>query len=1239
MNRILSLVILCISAGMLLSANLLANDEPEKIRVGVNLLSNGSFETPAMDDYYIVPKLEDKTYRQKDRKMFVERSTLKTKSGKYSLLCSSDFEKATNEINLNKLPFKSGEKYRFIANYFIGSSEGKVRFSGRVAYWNSQKEVIGYQFPEGDATPGKWHEMKLEFYPPAATAHITITLWLIGKTQIWLDDLFFGIMKDEAISNLNAGSSLLTDNGAFTLWKEAPYLKVAAEGIPKGIRTAQGVEISAAANECEPFQLVVTPRKTLSGVHLSFADLQGDAGVISASNLSYRIVGFIHLKNPDNPSLKGLNADPLLPDSSADVEPLKNLPFYVTVKVPKGQKPGLYHGNIKLLCGSDEWASVPLHVRVRNFALPDVPHLKTYFYAQPFAAFKEIDKRPHAEIANALQRILQEHRMTGNQAQWPARPKWEIKNGKLIVVDWTPFDECVRRWHHEYGMQSIPAPVFTMLGDNHGWWGSDDRSKAPKSPFGNFSWSSQEGLHYAGEFAKQFTAHVAAAFPGVNFYAYLYDEPAEKVYAELAKITNALHQAAPDLKIFIPKHVSTDIGYVHTWCVPMVPGYLRPEEQQAELKAGKDIWYYNWVVRMDSHDYIRARLYPWQIYSADGNGGLLWNTIYIPDGINPWNDMDKVSANGGATIFYPPRHQDEGLVPSLRAAQIRESIDDFDYMRILENKIDALFPGQGKIRVKEILRALIPVAPFEYKNDPHLLYALRGRIADEIESLDQLPAVVVTSNPPENSSTELSEVRFNVFGTPGALVFVDGKKSGEIGADNCLEVPFVLDKLGENKVSLRVISGGKEKELIRTYELKPDPQLKELRELIEKCAEYGTDAAPIKTFLTHIEQQKVYTARERDEARKLVESTKFQIVEKSLSGSRSFVNALEKGMYERAQNVFKLNEFERAEYYLELCKEAAKAGAMKDFEVSITVSDYEDHPSFVLDNAIFSATVMETGGRVISFKVRGVECLAPGTFERGLSRAERAARKVSKDMVTRLHGYGGYEDAGGGGLWPISFVDWNVRFLELKPDRIVLSFETRIPDTPFLFRRTLSMRAGLEDLKMDYEITNTLPKGTQSDDPEQYQLAWRGRFMPAIGNMENAQENDHIVVPVKESERLEETVFSASNPVNYERRSVKLQEPYMGAFDPALKTGLAMIGGPVTTHAYVWFTSKGDHKGGGKVYTLEFPRSFYGKVFTDPEANKPLTIKPGESVNFTIRLRGISDVTTEQQFLEKIKGE
>jgi hypothetical protein len=172
---------------------------------------------------------------------------------------------------------------------------------------------------------------------------------------------------------------------------------------------------------------------------------------------------------------------------------------------------------------------------------------------------------------------------------------------------------------------------------------------------------------------------------------------------------------------------------------------------------------------------------------------------------------------------------------------------------------------------------------------------------------------------------------------------------------------------------------------------------------------------------------------------------------------------------------------------------------------------------------------------------------------------------------------------------------------------------------------------------MDYEITNIMPEGTESDDPEHYQLAWRGRFVPAIGNTKNAQENDRIVLPVKDEDRLAETHFASAKPVTYERRSIRLQAPYMGAFDPALKTGIAMIGGPMTMHAYVWFNSKGSHKGSGRLYTLEFPRSFYGKKFNDPEANQPFAVKPGESVIFTVTLRGISGVSTEQEFVENIR--
>ncbi|MFA6665455.1 MAG: glycoside hydrolase domain-containing protein, partial [Armatimonadota bacterium] len=1201
-----------------------------------NLIFNGSFESPAMLEYYIRPTYEGKDYKENDGKVYTERDTLKVKSGKYSLLCSSELEKATNEINLNVLPYVKPVKYRFSVSYFIGSAEGKVRFAGRITYWDKNRKVLGYQFPEGDVTPGKWHEMKLEFFPPAGTARISITLWPNGKMKLWLDDIYFGEIKEKAVANQSAGAFVLAQNSDFVLWKEVPYLKPPVQGVPDGIKQSAAVALSAAANELEPFQLIVSSKKKFTNLHLSFTDLKSEAGVIPAENLSYKITGFINLKNPDNPAIKGLNADPLLPDRFAEAMPGRNLPFYVAVNVPKDQKSGTYRGNIKLMSGSQEIASVPLELRVRSFALPDTPHLRTYFYGQANASYREFDNRPAGVINENIQKLLQEHRMTGNQAQWPPRPKWKIEDGKLTVTDWTEFDTRVEKWHSEYGMRNVPAPVFTMLGDNYGWWGGD-RSKPGASPFNGYSWASKEGLKYAGELAKQFTDHVKERFPDVNFYAYLYDEPPAKVYTELAKITNALHQAAPDLKIFIPKQVSKDIGYVQTWCVPMSPGYLHPNLQKAELEAGRDIWYYNWVVRLDPYDYIRGRLYTWQIYSADGNGGLLWNTVFNPKGINPWNDFEKTHSCGGATIFYPPRKEGEEMIPSLRAAQVREGIDDFDYLRILENKIDSLFPGQGKARVKEIIRALIPQMPFEYKNDPHLLYALRDRIADEIESLDQAPVAMAISNPPENSSTEISELRFSVFGPAGAQVLINDKAAGKIGADGRLDVPFVLGKLGQNAIKLAVNHNGKSKVMVRQYKLEADPQIRELRTLLSKCTSAGVDVSEINTFLSRIDRQNAYTAAERQEAEKLIASTKYKIVSKSLDGRKTFTNPLSKAIFERARSAFARKQFERAEYYLALSGEAAKAGDMNNFAVKVQAADYANHPAFTISNGVISATVMETGGRIISFKVQGVECLVPGSFKNGLSLAERAAQKTSKDMITRLHGYGGYEDAGGDGIWPVSFVDWDVRFLELKSSRVAVSFTTQIPDTPYRLRRTLSMDAGSADLKMDYEITNILPKGMESDDPEHYQLAWRGRFMPGIGSGTDAAQNDYLVLPVKSEDKLAESHFTFSKPASYERRSIKLLEPWMGAFDPALKTGIAMIGDSVITHAYVWFNSKGDRNGNGKVYTLEFPRSFYGRVYNDPNANKPLTIKPGESMNFQLTLRGISGIEDEQQFIQKVK--
>ena len=1201
-----------------------------------NLIINGGLETPTLASFYF-RGLEKSPLRS------LERSADKAKTGRWSLRSVSENPVRGTEINFNALPFTPGKKYRFSVDYFVASRDAKSRISGRVTFWNAQGKVIRHMFPEGKSAAGEWHTFAFSFFPPAGCARVTVTVWVSGKQVTYLDNFYYGIVEEKTPANRNAAVVELADTPDCTIWKEAPYLKVPPKGVPAGAKKGTAVELAAAANETEPFQLVISAKKDLPGVTLAFSPLKGAQGVIPAGAVSFRRVGFINIKNPDNPALKGLNADPLFPETVAAAGPACNLPFYVTVAVPHKTAPGIYEGKCRVLSGSRELGSFALKLRVFDFELPDSPYLRTYFYTRAFPNYNEFDKRPAAVKAENFHKLLQEHRMTGNQAMPPPAPVFEIRNGNLVVTDWSKFDENISHRSKVYGQKNFPVPYLGMKGDNGGWFmPKGKRGDHPgKSPFATgknmFGLISPEGLKYAGQFAAAFTAHVKEKFPGLVFYSYIYDEPPAKVYADLTKLTRAIHAAAPDLKIFVPKHVTDEIGYVHTFCVPLGPGHLKPELHAAHVKKGGDIWYYNWRVRLSNHDYISNRIYAWQIYSALGNGGLLWNTVWTQKGVNPWTDLEKThgSSCGGATIFYPPRKAEEGNIPSQRAAMIRESIDDFDYMRILEKLIDARYPGAGRARVMEILKALMPNPPFDYTNDPHLLYAVRLRLAGEIEAFKQFPATVI-SVPADNSKVDVAPVKFKVFAPAGTEVRIDGKAAGKTSGTGAFEVPFVLGRTGVNKVRIELASGGKARSLERTYELAADPRLKELEGLVQRAAKAKIDTKEATAFLARVKTGIPYTEKERARAAELVDKLKYAFVSGILKNARRFVNPLERFFFERARETFGWKLFERAEYYIALADEAAKFGDTGKFKVRVTPATFRGHSALKLDNGIIQATILETGGTVVSFKIDGVETLIPGTFNRVLPPEKRAAQKVSRELFTQVGGYDGFTDADGHGIWTVAFVDWNIALRELSSDRAALTFSTRIPGTAFLLKRTMSMKAGSPDLVMTYEISNLIPPELASDDPEHHQLPWRGRFMPGIGSGDLPQLNDKLVVPVKfPGDKLAESHFLASRLASYERRSIRLGKPFMGAYDTDLHKGLVIIGGPVTSHAYVWFSSKGNHLGTGKVYSLEFPRSFYGKKHNDPEPNSPLTIHPGKTLTFTLTLRGLSNVKDDADLMKQ----
>ena len=112
--------------------------------------------------------------------------------------------------------------------------------------------------------------------------------------------------------------------------------------------------------------------------------------------------------------------------------------------------------------------------------------------------------------------------------------------------------------------------------------------------------------------------------------------------------------------------------------------------------------------------------------------------------MDPWKDPYTRHANGSLAFFYPPRRSpgskkaDFTITPSLRLATFRESVDDFEYARILEDLVKA---GRKKsVDTAEAERALSDIRRFfpqntNWSQNDAWFLELRDRMARQIVAL------------------------------------------------------------------------------------------------------------------------------------------------------------------------------------------------------------------------------------------------------------------------------------------------------------------------------------------------------------------------------------------------------------------------------------------------------------------------------------------------------------------------
>ena len=252
---------------------------------------------------------------------------------------------------------------------------------------------------------------------------------------------------------------------------------------------------------------------------------------------------------------------------------------------------------------------------------------------------------------------------------------------------------------------------------------------------------------------------------GIDKQAYLYgfDEVNDEVFPRIKEVFGRVHALYPDLPRMTTGYDNTfgrTTGlrpFIDIW-VPLIPEHNMLEAQRLRAE-GKDMWWYlcvgprhpypNWFVDSPT---IEARLLMGAMSYKYRVGGVLyfmmnnWSLNDEPVSSGPYTNWfpgsgktrDGGYANGDGSIFCPGP---EGPLSTMRFENIRDGIEDYEYLHMLAEIVDAVSQKPPSLRRGEFLqdaRALLAVpshvveSSSRYTDDPRQVAEFRDRVAQTI---------------------------------------------------------------------------------------------------------------------------------------------------------------------------------------------------------------------------------------------------------------------------------------------------------------------------------------------------------------------------------------------------------------------------------------------------------------------------------------------------------------------------
>lgn len=568
-------------------------------------------------------------------------------------------------------------------------------------------------------------------------------------------------------------------------------------GVPP--RRLRGIELFGLRNEIVSGQCVVTAREDVKDLRVSVGPIKNGDGsaCIPPRNVAWSFVGGIFIeKNTPNRGPEGVlrPAPAWFPDYLSDerecaIPKGNRKAVYVTINIPRDMPAGDYCADINFMGGGDS-ISLPISLHVYPLVLPDDRHVMAteWYSTSQFKKHHGLDPADEDAFFRMLALYAQnmaEHRQNVFRVSIDLVKSIQTGDGKL-EFDFGRFDRWAQIFWDTGRMDLLETGFVARFGK--GGWSSHeillrdfqviaDKGGRPTRVAGEI---------YLAQFLPALVKHLRDKGWLQKTVFHICDEPSAHNVLAWRKASEFVRRHAPELRrldaietphcageleVLVPK-----LDHLATW---------QDAYEDARRKGG-ELWFYTVGIFQGGSlpnktvdvPLIESRLMHWLNYRHDLKGYLHW-------GYNAWTD-DPIRSpgehRGDGWHVYPKK---DGLLNSLRWEQMRNGLQDYECLWLLEHKIaeartrlakrvaDLIDPRRRGI---EIASRVVPTL-HERSLDPDVLIGARRAAIEETIDLDASPRMLVQTNPLEHSRVARGcSIDVHGWAEPGTDVRINGAR-------------------------------------------------------------------------------------------------------------------------------------------------------------------------------------------------------------------------------------------------------------------------------------------------------------------------------------------------------------------------------------------------------------------------------------------------------------------------------